>query len=57
MAGSTHASCTRIYLVVLSQHLEHLTMEGGVVGMLHYNKIKEFLGKKAKRSPGHLCPA
>ena len=24
------------------------------MGMLHYNKIKEFLGKKAKRSPGHL---
>ena len=55
--GGVHVPhVTRIYLVVLSQHLEHLTMEV-CVGMLHYNKIKEFIGKKAKWSPGHLCSA
>ena len=35
-----------IYLLVLSQHLEYLTMEGVCVGMLHYNKRKEFRGEK-----------
>ena len=44
--GGVHVSHVHAYLVVLSQHLEHLTMEGACVGMLHYNKIKEFIGEK-----------
>ena len=39
--GGVHVPhVTRIYLVVLSQHLEHLTMEGGVCGYVCYTTIK-----------------